>query len=262
LIVLREPWRPHPLAWIHRGEARSIADELGVACVSRLTPEIPLLRLSDPVMLEVTRTLTQASKPYLGPGAAAMERCYDKREALRIVAAAGIDCPATGTGSFPLIVKPRRGSDSIGLKVLRRGPIPARYRSDEYLLQEKVRGSELTVAVLHGRAGAPLRILLPEGRPYSFLRKYLLPARKEVLADGGLADRISETALRIAALLGVDWAARVDFIHEARSDRLFFLECDAAPLVGAASGFARSLAAGDVPRPAQLQLLTSGGKCS
>ena len=123
------------------------------------------------------------------------------------------------------------------------------------MLQEFLRGAELTVAVLHGRIGAPLQIRLPGGRPYSFLRKYLLPARKRALADGELANRVRDTALRIAALLGVDWAARIDFIHEPRSDRLYFLECDAAPLVGAASAFARSLAAGGMPRAAQLQLL-------
>jgi hypothetical protein len=30
-MVVRERWRPHPLAWIHRGEARGIAGELGAA---------------------------------------------------------------------------------------------------------------------------------------------------------------------------------------------------------------------------------------
>jgi len=247
------------LAWIHRSEAKSIASELSVPLVvlqAEKIPELPLLRLSDSVMLEVTRTLTQSSVPYLGPGAAVLQRCYDKAEAGRIVAAAGIDCPASGFDSFPVLVKPRRGSDSIGVRVLRRGPVPARFASDAYLAQEFLRGSELTIGVLHGRAGAPLRILLPEGTPYSFLRKYLLPPRKQALAPGRLADRVRDTALQIAGLLEVDWAARIDFMHEPRSDRLYFLECDAAPLIGAASAFAASLAAGGMPRAAQLQLLT------
>jgi hypothetical protein len=38
---------------------------------------------------------------------------------------------------------------------------------------------------------------------------------------------------------------------------LCFLECDAAPRVGAASAFAASLPAGGMPRAAQLQLLTA-----
>jgi D-alanine-D-alanine ligase-like ATP-grasp enzyme len=62
-------------------------------------------------------------------------------------------------------------------------------------------------------------------------------------------------ALRAARVLGVDWAARVDFIHERGSDRLLFLECDAAPLVGPRSAFAASLAAGGMARDEQLARL-------
>ena len=50
-----EPWRAHPLAWIHRAEARSIARELHAQLVSGKVPPGSLLRLSDPVMREVVR---------------------------------------------------------------------------------------------------------------------------------------------------------------------------------------------------------------
>jgi len=46
---------------------------------------------------------------------------------------------------------------------------------------------------------------------------------------------------RIAATLGVGWAARVDFIHDPRVDALYFLECDVAPRVGRGSAFDRRL---------------------
>jgi len=92
VTVLRESWHPHPLAWIHRAEARSIAEELrrgGYAVrlvrfqddsVSDLSPGLLLLRISDPVMLAAVQMLTRAARPFLGPGAAVMERCYDKYE--------------------------------------------------------------------------------------------------------------------------------------------------------------------------------------
>ncbi len=64
-----------------------------------------------------------------------------------------------------------------------------------------------------------------------------------------------EGAQRIATLLGVDWAARVDFIHETKTDRLRFLECDVAPLVGLRSAFAASLAAAGMARSEQLRRL-------
>jgi D-alanine-D-alanine ligase-like ATP-grasp enzyme len=273
ITVLIEPWRPHPLAWIHRAEGLAVARELADAgqhvqikqlrgtAIASLQEERLLLRLSDPLMLSTVHTLADAGVQYLGPGAAAMERCYDKYEACRIVADAGIDVPATalaweaGVLAPPLIVKPRRGSDSLGLRILREGPIPARIRTDRFIVQEFVRGSELTVGVLPGRVGAPLHILLPEGIPYRFWRKYLLPPRREPLRDVRLAARLRDAARRIAAALGADWAARIDFIHETATDRLRFLECDVAPLVGGASAFAASLAASGMERPEQLREL-------
>jgi D-alanine-D-alanine ligase-like ATP-grasp enzyme len=238
------------LAWIHRAEARGIAAELG-APLHTYRGEGGLLRLSDPAMLRAIEDLTRAGIPYIGPGLAAMRLCYDKLAASERVAAAGIDCPAQAT-SFPMVIKPRRGSDSIGVRIARSGPIPA-----DHLAQERLLGMELTVGSIAGIVGAPLRIVLRQGALYSFSRKYLRPPRREVVS-GALADRVRDTARRIATLLGVDWAARVDFIYEARRDRLCFLECDVAPLVGAGSAFAASLRAGGMPRAEQLRRLTIG----
>jgi D-alanine-D-alanine ligase-like ATP-grasp enzyme len=190
-----------------------------------------------------------------------MERCYDKYEAHRIATANGVDCPATALASeasampFPLVLKPRRGSDSIGVRLLWDSPIPAYARTDAYITQQYVRGAELTVAVFRDRAGMPLRILLPEATPYSFFRKYLLRPRHAPLADEGLAEQVRRTALEIAGTFGVDWAARIDLIHETGTDRLRFLECDVAPLVGATSAFAVSLEAAGMSRAEQLRML-------
>jgi D-alanine-D-alanine ligase-like ATP-grasp enzyme len=281
LTVLVEPWRAHPLAWIHRGEAWTIARELRAAghvvhmrpfrddAVGTLPTEPLLLRVSDPVMLAAVRALARATIPYIGPGAHVMERCYDKDEACRRAAAHGVDTPATVLApqadalpypglSYPIVLKPRRGSDSIGLRVLRSGPISTHARTERYIAQEFVRGSDLTVGVLRGDVGAPLRILLPEGTPYSFWRKYLWQPHRAPVRDRILAARVREAAHRIATLLGVDWAARVDFIHETATDRLRFLECDVAPLIGPGSAFATSLAASGIDRAEQLRRLLGG----
>jgi biotin carboxylase len=219
------------------------------------------LRVSDPVMFAAVKALTRVGITYLGPSPTVMERCYDKYEAYRIASANGVDCPATalvnetGTIPFPLVLKPRRGSDSIGVRVLRAGPIPASMRIDGSVAQQYIRGAELTVAVLYERVGIPLRILLPEGTPYSFSRKYLLRPPRAPLASASLTERVRLTALRIAVIFGVDWAARVDLIHEAATDRLYFLECDVVPLIGAYSAFAASFEAGGIRRAEQLRLL-------
>jgi D-alanine-D-alanine ligase-like ATP-grasp enzyme len=273
VTVLRESWRRHPLSWIHRAEARSVAEELRRAgyavrleryrddAVAGPTSGPLLLRLSDPVMFAAVQALTRAAKPYAGPSAAVMERCYDKYEAYRIATANGVDCPATtlaneaGSIPFPLVLKPRHGSDSIGVRIFNTGPIPVSVPTDDCIVQQYVRGAELTVAVLHDRAAMPLRILIPEGTPYSFLRKYLLRPPRAPLADAALAERVRRTALKIAGIFGVDWAARIDLIHETATGRLCFLECDVAPLIGAHSAFAASLEAAGVRRAEQLRLL-------
>jgi D-alanine-D-alanine ligase-like ATP-grasp enzyme len=246
----------HPLAWIHRREACGIAAELrsaghDVFLVTELSAEAPLLRLSDSAMRASVAALD--GKPYAGPGRAALERCYDKYEATRAVAAAGFACPQTALAADaaavapPRLAKPRRGSDSIGLRLLREGAaVP-----EGSIVQPQVRGVEIAVALFRGEVGMPLRIELPEGVPYTFARKYVFPPRKSILVNHEARD----VALRIGRLLGVDWAARVDMIEEAGTGRLVFLECDAAPLVGAPSAWAKSFAAAGVDRATQLAWL-------
>jgi len=268
LIILIDPWRLDLLAWLHRAEARDIVRELRIAGhpvdVRAFDPRaLPhggraLLRLSDPVMVDAVRALAAAGIAYRGPGSDALERCYDKLRAYQTIVRAGIDCPDThiaaedDTVGRPVVIKPRRGSDSIGMRVVRSGPLPARLRNASMLMQPQIFGAELTVSVIDGIAGLPLRLELREGVPYSFRRKYLRRPKRVPLADAALAERTRQTALAAANALGVDWAARVDFIHERATGRLLFLECDAAPLVGPASAFAASLSAGGMARPEQL----------
>lgn len=156
-----------------------------------------------------------------------------------------------------LLLKPRRGSDSLGVAIVRRGPVPRSRANDEHIAQTLVRGAEVTVAVLGEAVGSPLLIELPPGRPYSFLRKYVLRPRRAPLADRALAERVRREAREIARLLGVAWAARLDFIHDARDARLYFLECDAAPLIGRGSAFSDSLLAAGIGRAEQLRRLVA-----
>jgi len=271
LTVLIDPWRAHPLAWLHRAEARAIIAELRTAgravevrtFVREALPQGGriLLRLSDPVMEDAVQALAAAGIAYRGPGKTVFEVCYDKWRATQMARAAGIDCPETRLGvdgdalTRPVVVRPRHGSDSLGLRVLRTGPLPAALRNARMLAQAQVFGAELTVGVIDGVVGDPLRLELPEGVPYTFLRKYLRRPKRARLGDRGFAARVQQAALVVATSLGVDWAARVDFIRERASGRLCFLECDAAPLVGPASAFAASLAAAGMARGEQLARL-------
>jgi len=269
-VVVHDAWGPDPLVWIHRREAFSIAAELrGLGYPVRScrydarTVDLNgagrhVLRLSDPAMFRATEAYASAGMPYAGPGHATMARCYDKFTACRLVAASGSPVPETMLAehadavAFDAVLKPRRGSDSIGLRRLARGRLPPRHRTVPSIVQRRILGTEFTIAVLDGSAGVPLRIELPPDASYTFARKYVLRPRIVPMRSGPLADRIRDEAVRIAALLGVDWAARVDFILERESDALYFLECDVAPLIGAASAFARSLREAGTARGTQL----------
>jgi len=255
IVVVCEPWRLDPLAWIHRAEARAVARELRAPLVpytGELPPGCALLRLSDPFM---RRVVAELCTPYRGPGREALERCYDKYEAYRIVSASGIDSPDTVLAdssrlpAVPFVLKPRRGSDSIGVRIA--SVVPESKRNSDHLVQARVVGREVTVALFRDRVGIPLEIRVPPGKPYSFLRKYLLRPRIVPIAD----EALRTVARRVGQLLGVDWAARVDFIVEAETERVCFLECDAAPLVGPDSAFAASLTAAGVDRRRQLDWL-------
>src|SRR6186997_987567 len=96
LTVLHDAWRPEPLVWIHRAEARAIARELrraghavelrpfDEARIAELRERRPILRLSDPVMFAAAEALTRSRTVYVGPGYDVMARCFDKYEASRI----------------------------------------------------------------------------------------------------------------------------------------------------------------------------------
>ena len=272
-IVLHDAWRLHPLAWIHRREARQIAWELrrsghavrrsafGRSAIADSGAGRHILRLSDPVMFEAVEALSSARVPYIGPGFEAMKRCYDKYGASRLLAAGGFTCPETELGTeadridFPVVLKPRWGSDSIGLRHYAHGPVPACKRNERYIVQRYIRGADITIGVLNGQAGAPLHIRIPDGTLYTFVRKYVLRPRIVPVVEQRFATRVREEAMRIAATLGVDWAARIDFIHEPGADMLYFLECDVAPLLGRGSAFDTSLKAAGLARSEQLKRL-------
>jgi D-alanine-D-alanine ligase len=279
-LIVHDAWRPHPLAWIHRSEARRIARELrrsghAVRCCAFGRSTIAdsgagrrILRLSDPVMFQAVEALSAARAPYIGPGFEAMKRCYDKYAANRLLAADGFACPQTALGieadriDFPAVVKPRWGSDSIGLRRYAHGPVPPGKRNERHVVQRFIRGAEITIGILNGEAGAPLHVRIPDGALYTFTRKYLLRPRIVPVAEQRFAERVHVEALRIAAALGVDWAARIDFIHDPRTDRLYFLECDVAPLVGPGSAFDTSLRAAGVARSEQLERLFHASSCT
>ena len=126
----------------------------------------------------------------------------------------------------PYVVKPLSGGSSIGLSFVEnsKGLIPAIERalaySEKALIEEYVRGREVTVGVVDsvGGSGAyatpPLEILLPEETLFDYDQKYrnashpIGPARM----NKGERRALEEAALRAHAHLGARHYARYDFI--------------------------------------------------
>ncbi len=148
----------------------------------------------------------------------ALEECFDKLFANGQVEKFGVFCPSTFTAvdssalGPPLLLKPRHGSDSLGIKICRDGKIPQSRRTSEYFVQPFILGADVTVAVLEGKVGAPLQVMRPEGELYSFLRKNLMKPKKTELDDLELSNRIQGIAAQVAEIFSIDWATRVVFL--------------------------------------------------
>ncbi len=280
ILVIAPPLSRDPVSWVHRVEAWMLARELlamgyEATVIVYENPQtlnssdgINLLRLSDALMVKATRELTSAGIKYAGPSPGALEESFDKLFADGQVEKFGVFCPSTFTAvdssalEPPLLLKPRHGSDSLGIRICRDGKIPKSRRTSEYLVQPFILGADVTVAVLKGKVGTPLQVMRPERKLYSFFRKNLMKTKKTELDDPDLSNRIQELAAQVAEIFAIDWAARVDFLYEKGSGRIYFLECDAAPTIGSSSSFAESLRRMGVTREEQIALIVGDSRAS
>jgi D-alanine-D-alanine ligase-like ATP-grasp enzyme len=275
--VLAPPLSRDRVSWVQLSESRAVAAEL-LRMGYRVTwsfyrgaehlrsDAIPLLRLSDALMGKVAAEMERGGIAYGGPSSTVYERCYDKFKAYEVFQRADIPYPRTVLGHHQhpfegsIFLKPRRGSDSIGTRIVPSGIIPPSLRRKDYLVQPFIEGDELTIAVIGTETiGVPMHILLPRRRVYSFVRKNLWKTKSVELEDGSLSQNIREFARRVASALEVDWAARIDMLYDPGDDRLYVLECDACPTVSASSTFAESLTRAGIAREKQIGLILQKG---
>lgn len=170
---------------------------------------------------------------YTGPGTRASRMAMDKivsrrlfvREGLHVpryvVVKKGRRCPfAVGWLKAPLVVKPSAQGSSIGISfVADRGDLPraiaeAHRYGEDVLVEEFVRGRELTVSILNGLP-LPVVEIRPkkdffdyEAKYHKGLTDYIVPASLEER----LAGRIQADALKAYRALGCRHLSRVDVI--------------------------------------------------
>jgi D-alanine-D-alanine ligase len=195
--------------------------------------------------------------PYTGSGVSACIRCADKVLAKHDMIDAGMPTPdffaftetafkqlgaADALGEiearlgFPIVVKPADQGSALGLRIARdAAAVPAALvaafsYSSKVLLERHVRGRDLAVSVLDGRA-LPIVEAVPEGDVYDFDARYEIGRASFVCpADlpPAVADRATELAVGVHELLGCRDVSRVDLLVDA-DDALHVLEVNVIP---------------------------------
>jgi len=136
---------------------------------------------------------------------------------------------------FPLVVKPAREGSTIGitiahdLKQLEAGLDVALQHDELVLVEDFIKGDEVTVSVLNGEP-LPIIKIVPKSGFYDYRSKYT-PGQTEYILpaplDAVLYNRLQETSVAACRALSCRGAARVDFmIHE---KEFFCLEINTIP---------------------------------
>lgn len=138
---------------------------------------------------------------------------------------------------FPCVVKPCSGGSSVGTSIV--------YSRDEYdaalefafrfearvLVERYVKGRELTVGVMDGRA-MPVIEIIPKSGWYDYKNKYQAGLTEE-LCPAPLSpedtDRVQRLAERVAEALMIDVYCRADFLMDESDGQLYCLEANTLP---------------------------------
>lgn len=187
--------------------------------------------------------------PYTGSGVMASSMAIDKVISKQIMLYHEISTPgfvAYRNGEdkkallarcrhFPLVVKPAREGSTIGLtiahdsKQLEAGLDEALQHDELVLIEDYIRGDEVTVAVLNGEP-LPIIKIVPKSGLYDYESKYtpgkteyILPAPLEAV----LYNRLQECAVDACRAMSCRGAARVDFM--VREREFFCLEVNTIP---------------------------------
>ena len=138
---------------------------------------------------------------------------------------------------FPVMVKPSREGSTINATIVHeekefKPALEKALQSDcKVLVEEFIKGKEVTVSILNGKALPSIEIA-PKSGFYDYQSKYtkgmteyILPARVSKECDQKMA-QISEKLFRAIDCAGV---ARADFIVQGKEEKPYFLEINTIP---------------------------------
>lgn len=186
---------------------------------------------------KIQAVLDILGKKYTGSGVLASAISMDKKRTKQIAQTIGVKVPKTydcldDINSFPVIVKPADEGSSVGLHICHSSEEvkKAVLQIKNSIIEDYIKGEELTVAVLNGEALGVLRIIPKAADIYDYNSKYKIggsiheyPAKIE--------DKVYKESLKIAQNihneLGMQGISRSDFIL--KDGELYFLEVNSCP---------------------------------
>jgi len=208
--------------------------------------------------------------PYTGSGVLASALAMDKEVAKQVLGAAGIDVPrgvvvrgaakadleAARSVGLPVFVKPVGSGSSVGASIVKTEgelapAIEAALHFDErVLVEEQIRGRELTVAVIGNDDLMPLPVIeiLTKRAFFDYSAKYDAGESEEVCpADipPEVAKRAQDLAVRAHRALRCRGMSRADFLWS--GDRMVTLEVNTIPGMTANSLLPKAARAAGIP---------------
>ena len=139
--------------------------------------------------------------------------------------------------SLPCVVKPCSGGSSVGTSIVRTaselsGALDLAFRYEaEVIVETYIKGRELTVGVMDGKA-MPVIEIIPKSGFYDYKNKYLPGATDEIcpaqIGDDA-TERVQRLAERVFSALMIDVYCRCDFLWEPLSDKIYCLEANTLP---------------------------------
>jgi D-alanine-D-alanine ligase len=137
----------------------------------------------------------------------------------------------------PYVIKPLDQGSSVGVEVI----FPeddfnfANYNftyGNQILVEKYIKGQEVQVAVLNGKALGALEIKVLKNRFYDYQAKYTQGFAEHIF-PANLPEAKIQEALKVSEyvfnFLGCNGAARVEFLYDKQEDQLYFLEINTHP---------------------------------
>lgn len=206
--------------------------------------------------------LELAGFAYVGSDAHASSLCMDKQLTKITVARAGVpvapgiawhrrdplDAAAVRAQlGTDLIVKPRFGGSSIGLSLVDSvealAALAQSLPDDDYLIEERIRGRELSIGVLDGEPLVVVEIV-PKSGLYDYASKYTSGSSQYLFPaplSAAVTERVRALAQASFEACGCRDVARIDFLL--RGDEPVFLEVNTLPGMTPTSLLPKSAAA-------------------